>query len=537
MKKKYNIEFDGRGMFESEIIDNILINRGIEDVEHFLNPKKEDMLPLDSLKYIEDAYKLLETHINNHSKIAVLADTDTDGVTSGAIMTRYLWHYMNEKSDVIDTFINEGKAHGLIGQNIDRFIGYDLLIIVDSLDKNVSQYKQLKEYGLDIIVLDHHAIDNNVPYDDYVCLVSSQREYNNPQLSGAGICWKFCKYIDDMNLTDYADELTDLAAVGIVADMMDVTVPENRYIISKGLEQVNNLALKKIIGSYEFNTTAISFSVAPLINSCNRMNQNGYIMRAFLSDDNKEVLAHMRVVKKCKEEQTEEVDRLLPNLIEQCESQKDNKFIVTIIDTEYGISGLLGNKLLEKYQRPLIVVKDCGNKYMGSMRAIGVSDFRQICNDSGLAIANGHKLASGIEINKENLDLFREYINKELKELKVTDEINVDVQIDISDITNNLIYQIKQLDRISGTGFKPIKFYINNMTEYEVSDFSQRKHLVIKPTDQLMFIKWNWSGSFEDMEDNSLMNEELECVCTLDSGFIGRTFTLKGICDEINTIA
>ena len=76
--------------------------------------------------------------------------------------------------------------------------------------------------------------------------------------------------------------------------------------------------------------------------------------------------------------------------------------------------------------------------------------------------------------------------------------------------------------------------YINGITLYDVSNFSNYKHLVIKPKDYLLLIKWNWNGSFDDMEDNSIIEEELEIVGTLDSGWLGRNFVLKAICDEIS---
>lgn len=531
LKKKYNIKIDARDLYENEIIEKIMDIRGID--EHFLNPTEDDVLPLEDLEYIKDAFNILDKHIQKKSNIAILADTDTDGITSGAIMTRYLRNYLPNEN--ISTYINDGKSHGLINQDLDRFSGNDLLIIVDSLDKNTEQYEALD--GMDIIVLDHHAIDPNVDYDDVVCLVSSQREsYSNKALSGAGVTWKFCKYCDHQYLENYADDLLDLCATGLVADMMDMRNMENRYLVQEGLKQINNLALKKIIGSYEFNSTAIAFSVAPLINAANRLNYNEYALNAFLSDDNKEVLSYMKVLKSCKEMQNEEVQKLLPDILEQCESQKNNKMIIAIIDTDYGISGLIGNKLLEIYQRPLLVLKDCDDKYMGSMRATGVDDFRKICNDSGLVIANGHELASGIEIEKKNLDKFREYIFETLTDLNTEEVIDVDAQINLTDITRTLIDGVRKLDRISGEGFKPIKFYINGINEYEVSDFSKKKHLVIKPNDTFLAIKWNFDGSFEEMEDNALMNEELEICCTLDYGFMGRTFVFKGICDEIREV-
>lgn len=530
MKTNYNIKADCRGMHETDIFDTIMQKRGIEDVEHFLNPTEKDLLPSKNLVNIRKAYDILMHHIGNKSTILLLADTDTDGITSGAIMTRYLRNMGVE----CKTLINEGKAHGLSGQDLSRFDGADLFIIVDSLDANAENYAKLKEQGMDIIVLDHHAVDSDVPYDDYITLVTSQINYDNSALSGAGVVWKFCCYIDEQELTDYADELVDLAAVGLIADMMDMTHMENRYIVSKGLERINNLALKKIIGGYEFNSTAIAFSVAPLINAANRLNKNEYAMNAFLSDNNKEVLSYMKVLKNCKEEQNNMVVELMPDITEQCEKQLDKKMITVFVESEFGIAGLIGNKILEKYQRPLLILKDCGDTYSGSMRAVGVEDFRQMCEDSGLAEAKGHELASGITIKKCDFEQFCDYIEKELSQVDFNVEVDVDIKININDITRSLVDKIKMIDKISGSGFKPVKCLVEGMTEYEVGQMSDYKHLVLKPNDYLQVIKWNFNGSFDDFEDYSIMNEEVKVVGTLDSGFFGRKFTLKLICDEIN---
>lgn len=530
--KNYKVLNDCRQMYEDEVFDVILEQRGITNPEHFFNPTEDDLLPLDSLLRIEDAFRRVDKAIKEDEKISILFDTDLDGTSSGAIITRYLKNFTSN----IKTYIDEGKQHGLIGQDIEKFHDVDLLIIVDSLDKDESQYKKLHESGTDIIILDHHAIKKIIPYDKYAILVSSQRNYGNPQLSGAGVTWKFCKYMDEQYLTGYADELADLAACGLVGDMMDMTVMENRYIVSKGLSKIYNPAIKKIVGGFEFNSNAISFSVAPIINASNRIGKNDIAMKAFIEDDNKILLKYMRELKKCKELQNEEVDRILPKAINSCEKQKDNKMMVVLIDTDYGISGLLGNKLLERYQRPILILKDCGNTYRGSMRAVGVDDFRKICNESGLAKADGHELASGIEIKKELLNEFTLYIEETLPELKSDSVVDVDIQLDISDITRKMVDLIKSIDKISGTNFKPIKVYINNIYDYEIGNMSDYKHLTIKPNDYLLIIKWNYNGSFDEMEDHSLVNDELKVVGTVDSGFLGRKFVLKVVCDEIEEV-
>lgn len=531
-KKNYKVLNDCRQMYEDEVFEAILKRRGIADPEHFFNPTEDDLFPLDNLYRIDEAFDRLDKAIKENEKIAILFDTDLDGTASGAIITRYLRNFTNN----IETYIDEGKQHGLIGQDIEKFFDIDLLIVVDSLDKNELQYKKLYENKTDVIILDHHAIKESVPYDDYSILVSSQRKYSNPQLSGAGVTWKFCKYMDEQYLTGYADELVDLAACGLVGDMMDMTVMENRYIVSKGLSKIYNPAIKKIVGGFEFNSTAISFSVAPIINASNRIGKNDIAMKAFIEDDNKTLLKYMRELKICRVLQNEEVDKILPEAINLCEEQKDKKMIVVFIDTDYGISGLLGNKLLERYQRPILILKDCGDTYKGSMRATGVDDFRKICNESGLAKADGHELASGIEIKKELLNEFTIYIEETLPELKDDSTTNIDIQLDISDITRKMVDLIKKFDRISGTNFPPIKVYIDNICDYEIGNMSDYKHLTIKPNDYLLIIKWNYNGSFEKMKDHSLVNDELRVVGTIDSGFLGRKFVLKVVCDEIEEV-
>lgn len=535
IKKNYKVLGDGRGLYNEEIIEMILENRKIQDIEHFLNPVEEDMLPLESLKYINKAKDIIDNGIKNNERFLIVADTDLDGVSSGTIMYRYLNNY----TDNIKWTINEGKAHGLINQDTTRFINTDILIIVDSLDKDNSIYKELFNQGIKIIILDHHYISEDIDYDSYVTLISSQREYDNPHLSGAGVVWKFCKYLDKCFVNDYADKLVDLAACGLIADMSDVSEQskENRYICYKGLNQINNPAIKKIVGSFPFNSTSISFSIAPLINAAQRMNMNESAMKAFLADDNKEVLKYIKELKQCKTDQNIEVDLLMDDIIEQGDKQLDKKVISIFIDTDAEIAGLIGNRLLERYQRPVLILKekeiDDEMYYTGSARAIGVDDFRQMCEDTKLCEAKGHELAHGINIKQCDYSEFISILENKLKDIEFEITTVIDIDLNIEDINRELIDKIKIIDRISGEGFKPITVRISNITEYEIGDMSQKKHLVIKPTDYLQLIRWNWNGDWDEIEDSAMLGEPVTVIGNLDSGFLARKFVLKVICNEI----
>lgn len=524
----YKIKRDCRDMMADEIVDAIFSDRGITDVDTFLNPTEDMLLP--DLPETYTAMRWLLDSIKHNDKICILFDVDLDGISAGAIMTRYL----RDLGVKTEQRINDWKKHGVQKENLEDLCQFDLLIIVDSLDSTIDNYKYLTDHTTSVIVLDHHAINPSVPYSDYVCLVSSQyEEYQNKALSGAGVVWKFCKAIDNYKQINYADKYMDLAACGLVADMMDMAIPENRYIVSRGLNGLTNLAVKKIVGSYPFNSTAIAFSVAPLVNAANRLNKNQDAMMAFLSDDNKEVLKYIRIMKKCKEEQNEEVSEMMTDIEKQCSSQLDKKMITVFVDTPNGITGLIGNKLLEKYKRPILILKDTGDTYSGSMRSVGTGDFMAIINESGLARADGHEYAAGFEMPKCNLKKFNKYIEEKLVDFKTDVDVEADVQIGIHQLNSDLIDRIKSIDRISGNGFRPIRFYIDDIDEYNVSFMGEGKHLIIEVQPNIDVIKWNFSGDTTPFEDGSWLGSSITAVGTLDSGFFGRNFYLKFICDYI----
>ena len=531
---KINVISDCRGWDVEDVIDQVLSDRHIEDPYHFLNPTEDDMLPLTDLRRIDEAAAIVLNAIKYNGKIGILADVDLDGITSGAIIYRYL----SELGANLEIFINHGKAHGLQTENLHLYKDCDIFIIVDSLDSTIDNYIAIQKDSniTDVIVLDHHAIDSSIPYDSIVTLVSSQRDYGNPALSGAGVCMKFVLYLDRLLGLNYANSLYDLAAAGEVADMMDMTQMENRYIVSRGLESApTTLAIKKLVGNFKWDSKSIAFSIAPVVNASMRFDENDHSLDAFISDDNKEVLDNLKVVKKCREVQNIEVNTLLPVIEEQIQTQLDHKMLFVTIETEHGISGLIGNKLLAKYKRPIVIVKDCGEFYAGSMRAVGVDDFRQMINDSGLAQCMGHELAAGIEIKKSNLAAFIDYIENALPDVGAFEEsIDADVWVNACDIDQSYIEAMQQVNKVSGTGFLPVKVYLDGITDYHITDMSGGKHLVIELGDsKLKLIKWNFDGNWELFQDAELFGDELEAVLELQCGFIGRTFMLQGIIDYI----
>ena len=509
MKREFKARLDCRDCDNGEIIDKILHLRNIDDIDNFLSPTEDDFLPLDSLKNIDKAYCVVEYAIDKKLKIHIHFDSDCDGCTSGTIMKRYLANFTNN----IEVSINQGKEHGV--ENLES--NADLLIIVDSINK-ATEYNKFTDNGTKVIILDHHIPPSNIEEYSSVCLVSSAVDYPNPELSGAGVVWKFCKYIDYMWLTDYADDLVDLAACGIVADMVDLSAPENRYIVNEGFSHLNNKAIKQINGSYPFNAQAVSFGIAPLINAAQRLRKNRLALDLFLSDDVNEVKKLVKELKTCKEEQAEIVEMLMPEILEQAQDQIGNKVICVVIDTDADVSGLLGNKLISKYQRPILILKDRGSVYGGSGRGYGIEDFMQYVNDTGLAKAEGHPNAFGVIVDKDNLGDLLSRLDAALRDVEFKVVHEADVLLDVEQIDDTLINNFKAIDRISGSGFKPLTVMLQGVEDYTVGDMSKGKHLKLD-CGGFLAIKWNFDGNWDEFDEGSV-----DMIGTLSSGYFGRTF-------------
>ena len=526
MEKILTARIDGRNMEDDfEIIDAILESRNIEDIGSFLKPSIEDLVPFEEMKGLHDAYQLIDDAVTMGEKFLVLADVDADGCSSNAIITRYL----RKCGADVKCIINDGKKHGASDLDLALLDSVDVMIIVDSLDNDPNVYKRILDTGTKLVVFDHHLPEQRL-FDanlDFV-LVSSVNGYPNEQLSGAGVCLKFVQYCDYQNLTDYSDDLWVYAAIGLIADMSDMSVPENRYIAYRGLAQFKNPMVQKIVGNYMFDSQAVSFSIGPLVNAAMRMHQNEKAMNMFLAEDECEIDELVKDLKNCREEQNEVVVDLLDGLIEQGESQLDRKcmFFMLDNDTDAEITGLIGNKLLGIYQRPLFILKKRDKQYAGSMRAVGVDDFLTIANGTGRCLCQGHPNAAGAFIDEEDFEAFKRDIEECLRYYEFSIKVEADIELSPSQITDNLVKQLVAINRISGTGFPAIKILIRT-DDYEVTTFSTKKHLKVIDESGLLIVKWNCLD-YQTMKND----KELVAVGTLSAPRYGRLQYLQLTIDE-----
>ena len=153
------------------------------------------------------------SHLTAGDKIFVQVDSDVDGYTSAAAFITYAnMLATGHAQQNISYRIHHGTEHGLIVDTIPKDV--KLVVAPDSSSNDYEQHKILKEQGIDVLVLDHHEADK---VSEYACVINNQlsKNYSNKNLSGVGVVYKFCQYIDKICNLEYADNLLDLVAVGL----------------------------------------------------------------------------------------------------------------------------------------------------------------------------------------------------------------------------------------------------------------------------------------------------------------------------------
>ena len=316
-KPSWKIKVNGKGTAVNDIVNKFWHSRGIDNPEAFLNPSG-NILPSIELSNMYTVASTFCMMLNSGCKFLVYADVDADGCSSAAI----LYHYIRAHGCECSVYINEKKKHGVKEKFFEEPHEEDVIIVVDSINEDLTLYNRIQAEGKQLIILDHHiptqeVLDNAASIN----LISSAINYGNPHLSGSGVTWKFVNYVDSLLRTNYADDLIDLAAVGIIADVCSVGLEsmENRELCDKGFKHVTNPGIQAIIGNQEMTAELIAFSIAPLVNAANRMNENKLALDLFLTESVAEAKTIVKELTKIKDKQKKLAEELFRNFTEMVE--------------------------------------------------------------------------------------------------------------------------------------------------------------------------------------------------------------------------
>ena len=337
----------------SPYLENLLRERGVEDVKEYIKPTQNYLNDPAKLDNIEKGAELYLNVIKHNGNILIVVDSDCDGFTSATIIYQYTKKIAPEIK--ISYLLHEGKQHGLqdhIDTILDKGDSYDLIILPDSSSNDYKYHEQLKDIRISALVLDHHLTD--VEISDNAVVINNQlsKNYPNKELTGAGVTYQFCRYVDNLLKVDYADYFMDLAAWGTIGDMGSVLEMENRYIIEKGLSNIHNFFFQTLIDKQSYsmndkvNSTTVAFYIVPLINAMIRvgtMEEKERLFGAFI-DGTKKVSSNKRGAKGAEELLAVESARECTNAKNRQNKIKDNA--VDSLEAKIYKLGLIDNKVL-----------------------------------------------------------------------------------------------------------------------------------------------------------------------------------------------
>ena len=421
---------------------------------------------------------MLVSHIAQNSKVMIQIDSDVDGFTSAALLINYLnCLFPAFAQNQISYRTHTGKQHGIILETIPSDVR--LVIAPDSSSEDYEVHEELHKQGVDVLVLDHHLASR---VSEKACVINNQLcDYPTKSLSGVGIVYKFCSYLDSLMNTDYAENYLDLVALGLVADMVDLRDYETKELISRGIRAVRNPYFKGMtikneysIGS-ELTPFGIAFYIAPYINAVVRsgtMEEKLILFESMLDFKAYEQLPstkrgckgqfETRVEQACrnctniKNRQTKTRDASLEIIEEIIEEQNllAKKVLIICLDAaqKTNLSGLIANQLMSQYQRPVLILSNTEHEicdengkivkvekwWEGSVRGPGgtaIESWNEFFAKSGLVeYCQGHDAAFGLGIKEQNLQEFERFCESALKDFDFTPKYNVDFIYDAKDL-------------------------------------------------------------------------------------------------------
>lgn len=502
------------------VFEQILTNRGINyhEVDHYLfTDDHKDIYPPEIIKNIDKGASTLQSHIENNHDIFIQIDSDADGYTSAAILINYLRRvYPNFCKEHLTYRLHEGKEHGIILDTIPT--NCKLVIAPDASSNQYDEHKELQSKGIDMLVIDHHEADMESPY---AIVINNQiSDYPTKSLSGAGMVYKFCCYLDTILDVDYANDYLDLTALGLIADMVSMRDFETKHLTQRGIKKIRNPYLKGMKEKNSFSLgndltpIGIAFYIAPYINATVRIGtaeEKKTLFQAMLDLDAYQLVPSTK--RGCKGQTESRVEQAIRNSIniknrqtkardaglEKIESiigegnLLDNKILVVQLeegDIDKNLTGLVANQLMSKYKRPVLllhkVVEDGIVRWQGSGRGYDKSkldDLKGFLNESGFVqFAEGHANAFGTAIENTDFDDFIEYANNELADLDFSASYKVDFIYDSYNFSTDYILDIAGLKRLWGKDIEESLVALENVivTKNNITLMSPNKNPTLK---------------------------------------------------------
>ena len=473
----------------SPIIARLMRNRdviGDEAIDFYLNGTVDDLYDGLLMKDMDRAVDILKEKIEEGKKIRVIGDYDIDGVNATYILQQGLAGLGADVDTDIPDRIKDG--YGLNQMLIDRALEDDVDTII-TCDNGIAAMNEIaygKENGMTIVVTDHHEVpyleENGEkkyllpPADAVVDPHRADCEYPFKGLCGAAVAYKLVEVLyrvsgkSEQEVEHLQERLMENVAIATIGDVMDL-VGENRVFVKKGLELLKTTkneglhALMQCTGvdTANLNTYHIGFVIGPCINAGGRLDTAKRALELLNASNRREAVtlaADLKELNDSRKEMTEEGVEEAVRQIESSSWKDDQVLVVYLPKCHESIAGIIAGRIKERYYRPTFVLTRGETGVKGSGRSIEAYDmFAEMSRCRELFTKfGGHKLAAGLSLEEENVEVFRKRIN-ELADLTEDDlqmKVSIDMRLPFPYINEELIHELKILEPFGKGNGKPL---------------------------------------------------------------------------------
>ena len=449
------------------LLRRVLAARGCTDpaeVQALLGAGAEISDPF-LLRDMDKAVARIEQAVENEETIVIYGDYDVDGISATAILYECLSSMGAHMRCKLPT---RGTGYGLTRPALESLAekGFTLVVTVDNGISAIEEAACAKELGLDLIVTDHHLPGETLP--DAIAVVDPKRaddESPFKDLCGAGVAFKLCAALEGCAPADLLEMYGELVALGTVADVMPL-VGENRTLVREGLALLQDTmrpglqALMENAGVAGKPVTAdtVSYSLAPRLNAAGRMDNAAVALKLLLCTDEAQaagIAARLAEINTERQQTEQEVFAAAQKTLEADPArQRDRVLVVSGEGWHPGVIGIVAARLMEKYNRPAIVISLQNGEGRGSGRAPDPFDLHGALAGCAqyLTRFGGHAAAAGVEIEEEKLPAFRQAINAWAAQHAPrpgAPALNLDAAVQLSELT---LPNVQELSRLAPFG-------------------------------------------------------------------------------------
>lgn len=458
------------------ILLQLLFARGIQEqpeIDAFLEPDyPRDVYDPFLFRDMRIAVERIARAITAKERIVVYGDYDADGVCASAVLVGTL-KALGGNVDVYIPF-RETEGYGLNIAAVDELhnTGTTLIVTVDCGTTNAPEVAHAREYGIDVIVTDHHDEPSVMPSP--VALINpelSRETYPEKHLSGTGVAYKVAcallthtAYGAKLGMTalptGWEKWLLDLVAIATVTDMVPM-LGENRVLTSFGLSVLKKgrrIGIRALFTTMrstleETDEEVIGFQIGPRLNAAGRMQHASTAFELLTTTDRDEAMKLAAELSQKNTERQKITESIVQEALQQIGDSPTGALLYAVgTDWPAGVVGLVAGKLVERFNRPALVFTKAHGRYTGSGRSIDAFDITAALKQTAdmLDRFGGHPQACGLSV-KDGVDprvlgvKLEDIARRALDHADVTPTVDIDAEVVLDDINWKLVEDVQRL--------------------------------------------------------------------------------------------